>query len=242
MTYNNSVQHQKALVLISLGFLLFILGDGEFTGSVSLPLVGIVLHDPKWLKIFAWGALLWSFWRFWVNNDIRSQLRIEAGRQLEKVCREANLETKRRIIELADIRARGTEEITEHYFLKLHGQAPIEDWFEWTVSLHVERGVEERSGQVGMSGAFNGPEQQKIKWKMIWRAFFRGNAFADYIWPILLFVSVIVLSLCEVVWLKDGEVSDAENSEVSCVFCSEERGIVVEQLLLCVGGDEESDV
>jgi len=63
-----NMQGGRSLSLISLGFIVFILGDGSVGQNITFALIGLTLGKPEVLYWLAWITLLWSAWCFKIKN------------------------------------------------------------------------------------------------------------------------------------------------------------------------------
>lgn len=63
---------RRNLMLTSIGFVVYTLGDGNIKDELSLP-IGIELSNPEVLVLAAWLCLFWFYWRYWVYVDAYAQ-------------------------------------------------------------------------------------------------------------------------------------------------------------------------
>ena len=68
MDTDSKIPRGRSLTFVSLGFIIFILGEGSIGDSITFALIGLTLGNPDVLYWLAWVALFWSAWRFWVVN------------------------------------------------------------------------------------------------------------------------------------------------------------------------------
>ena len=63
------VPYQKGLITLSLLVLIYCYGEGEFSSSLTIALVGLTLNKPEVLEILIFSALLWYTWRFYITGN-----------------------------------------------------------------------------------------------------------------------------------------------------------------------------
>ena len=89
---DSKIPRGRSLTFVSLGFIIFILGEGSIGDSVTFALIGLTLGNPGVLYWLAWIALFWSAWRFWIVNpkpfihlagDIKNSMLNEQGEAFE---------------------------------------------------------------------------------------------------------------------------------------------------------------
>ncbi|SEB12121.1 hypothetical protein [Marinobacterium iners] len=80
------VPYQKGLLTISIAILIYVLGKGELSPSLSITIVGLTLHRPEVLEYVAMGTWAWYMWKFVVHNSFAfnsSLLKIAEARTLQ---------------------------------------------------------------------------------------------------------------------------------------------------------------
>jgi len=70
MPFQDSDPERRNLMITSLGFILFFWGGGELKGdSLKLPMFNIEFFRPEIIAFFAWLALLWFLYRYWLKHS-----------------------------------------------------------------------------------------------------------------------------------------------------------------------------
>lgn len=69
MDYNDKDPDRRNLVIFSLMFIVYFIGDGEFkSGDIDFQIINLHLNNLEALAYFAWGLLFWFFYRYILNH------------------------------------------------------------------------------------------------------------------------------------------------------------------------------
>ena len=69
MDPGGSDPHRRNLMMISIAFLIFFLGDGELSEEgLRLGMVGVDINSPWVVGLSAWLMLFWFAWQYWLHH------------------------------------------------------------------------------------------------------------------------------------------------------------------------------
>lgn len=66
---NQRVSRGRVLSTISIGFILFGLGEGDFEEGIRISLIGLTLKNEDVFCYFAVAGFFWAFWKYWMVNE-----------------------------------------------------------------------------------------------------------------------------------------------------------------------------
>ena len=65
MEYHDTDPERRNLVLLSLGFLIYFVGEGNFkSGDINFQIINLHLNNPSGIAYISWGLLFWFFYRY----------------------------------------------------------------------------------------------------------------------------------------------------------------------------------
>ena len=179
---------RRNLMVTSIGFIIYAIGDGKISSKISLP-IGIELGDPTVLGCGAWIALVWFYWRFWLyskNENTNHRFLDNYHRYLEEEHGDGIA------IKAA---SRQVEENTAAQRIKTHsgGTAITGGLFNWHYTIfltsvlsgkEVDRVITEKSH-----------EQMFFKAWTLLRFCTANSSFGDYLIPHLFFIAALLAGL-----------------------------------------------
>lgn len=70
MSLEDSNPHRRNLVVTACAFIVYFMADGQFADdkTISLSILSLKFHDTFWLGFFAWLALFYFMYRFYLDS------------------------------------------------------------------------------------------------------------------------------------------------------------------------------
>ncbi|MFY0676344.1 MAG: hypothetical protein JXR18_03555 [Neptuniibacter sp.] len=176
---------RRNLILISVGFITYSFGKGEFSSSISTP-IGLTLHDTTILTLGAWLCLFWFLYRYRIYSGkawghtllkFREYLRLYVSKN-----EISNLETFQK-----KYQALNSETIEAGDFGILDDRIKT-TYFEWTLKVNIiERTSPNSTTQRSEEILLNRKEERFFKYKHVLTFVLNHREFSDYVFPYILF-------------------------------------------------------
>ncbi|WP_462147304.1 hypothetical protein [Pseudoalteromonas gelatinilytica] len=99
MEYQDSHPERRNLMVIALGIMIYIIGDGKITNNIlKIQAISIEFEDTAKVVYFVWVAFFWSLYRYWVvsKGEVKKMFdkelsQFRKNKLIKKICNKSNI-------------------------------------------------------------------------------------------------------------------------------------------------------